>query len=146
MEHEEQILAQLVKVDGEYHVIDQDGTMGPACTKVSTDGYLILTPNASNRKCINKAKADAYFAENPDGSIGFTYKTSRPAGSCSVKIPNEKLIKYLPEELQAEYKDIVDRAIAAKMADKKQPMTELEKAQKAYEKALAKLEALKNND
>jgi hypothetical protein len=137
-----EVLAKLVKREDGYHVIDHDGTEGPICNRMTADGYIILTPNASNRKCVNKKNADAYFAEHPDGCIELTYKATRTIANSGPKMPNAKLISYLSEEEQEEYKAIIARAIAAKDADKKKPMTELEKAQAAFERAQAKLAKL----
>ena len=140
----DEVLARVVKREDGYHVIDNDGTEGPVCNKRTADGYIILTPNASNRKNINEKNAERFFAENPDGCIELTYKASRKLGDAPKTMPNAKLISYLSEEEQAEYKAIIDRAIAAREADRKKPMTELEKAQARLEKAkaaLAKLQA-----
>lgn len=140
----DEVLARVIKREDGYHVIDHDGTEGPVCSKRTADGYIILTPNASNRKNINEKNAERFFAENPDGCIELTYKASRKLGDAPKTIPNAKLISYLSEEEQAEYKAIIDRAIAAREADRKKPMTELEKAQARLEKAkaaLAKLQA-----
>ena len=136
------VLAKVIKLEDGYHVVDQDGTVGPVCNRRTTDGYIILTPNASNRKCVNEKNAEKFFAENPDGFIPLYYKASRVIGSCGPKLPNAKLIAYLPEELQEEYKAIIARAIAARDADKKKPMTDLEKAKAKAEKARAAYEAL----
>lgn len=139
----DEVLARVVKREDGYHVIDRDGTEGPVCNKRTSDGYIILTPNASNRKNINEKNAERFFAENPDGCIELVYKATRKIGQVT-KLPNAKLISYLSEEDQAEYKAIIDRAIAARDADRKKPMTELEKAQARLERAraaLAKLEA-----
>ena len=140
---ETKVYAQIVKEDDGYHVIDEDGTMGPACTFCdANDKTIVLTKNASNRQWFNRAKADAEIAEK--GHVDLYYKASKHFGTTGTKLPNEKLISYLPEDLQAEYKAIIDRAIAARQADKAKPMTELEKAQAKLAKAqaaLAKLEA-----
>lgn len=132
-----EVLAKVVRLEDGYHVIDNDGTMGPVCDKMTSDGYIILTPNASNRKNINKKNADKYFDENPDGYIGLVYKESRKIGSMSNRLPNEKLIAYLSPEEQDEYKAIIARAMAAKEAAKAQPKSELEKAKEKADKALA---------
>lgn len=137
-----EVLAYVVKRDDGYHVVDQNGTEGPVCTKRTSDGYIILTPNAANRKNINEKKTEAFFAENPDGMIPLCYKATRTVSTAGPKMPNAKLISYLSEEEQEEYKAIIARAIEAKNADKKKPMTELEKAQAAAERARAKYEAL----
>ena len=139
----DEVLARVVKREDGYHVIDRDGTEGPVCNKRTSDGYIILTPNAANRKNINEKNAERFFAENPDGCIELTYKATRKIGQVT-KLPNAKLISYLSEEDQAEYKAIIERAMAAREADRKKPMTDLEKAQARLERAkaaLAKLEA-----
>lgn len=138
------VYATIIKDDaGLYHVVDFDGTVGPACKLVDADDKTIaLTKNKSNRQWFNRAKADAEIAEK--GHCDLYYKATKHVGSIGSKLPNEKLISYLPDDLQAEYKAIIARAIEAKNNDKAKPMTELEKAQakllKAQE-ALAKLQA-----
>lgn len=138
------VYAKLIRKDDGYHVIDFDGTEGAVC-RISADGagteWVIFTPNKSNRKCINKKKADKFFDEG-NGEMDLYYKATKHIGSTSSRIPNEALIKYLSEEDQAEYKAIIARAMAAKEADKKKPMTEREKLEAKIAKAkeaLAKL-------
>ena len=111
-------------------------------TLVEGEAYAKLTKNKSNRQWFNRKKADAEISEK--GFVELCYKPTRHVGSIGSKLPNEKLISYLSEDLQAEYKAIVERAIAAREAAKTKPMTELEKAQAKLAKAqaaLAKLEA-----
>lgn len=140
----DEVLAKIVKRDDGYHVIDHDGTEGPVCKLVDEGGKTIaLTKNAANRFWANKAKADVEIEAN--GFFPLYYKASKKFGSVgsrSTVMPNAKLISYLPEAEQEEYKAIIARAIAARDADKKKPMTELEKAQAAAERAKAKYEAL----
>lgn len=141
----DEVLAYLVKRDDGYHVIDKDGTEGPVCNKRTSDGYIILTPNAANRKCCNEKNAEKFFAENPDGRIEFAYKATRvlgPVGSRSTAMPNGKLITYLSEEEQEEYKAIIARAIQARDADKAKPMTAKEKLEAQIAKLKAKLEGM----
>ena len=137
------VYAKIIKEEDGYHVVDFDGTVGPVCKLCdANDKTIALTKNASNRQWFNRAKADAEIAEK--GFVELYYKASKQIGPASSHIPNEKLISYLPEDLQAEYKAIIARAMAAREADKKKPLTELEKAQAKFEKAkaaLAKLEA-----
>lgn len=138
------VYATIVLREDGFHVIDEDGTEGPVCKLCDADDRTIaLTKNASNRQWFNRAKAEAAIAEK--GFCELYYKASKKLGQVSRNtLPNAKLISYLSEELQAEYKAIIDRAIAAREADRKKPMTELEKAQARLEKAkaaLAKLEA-----
>jgi hypothetical protein len=138
------VYAKLVRRDDGYHVIDFDGTEGPVC-RISTDGdgtpWVIFTPNKSNRKCINKKKADKFFDEGNE-SMDLYYKATKHIGSVGTRIPNEKLISYLPKELQDEYHAIIARAIEAKNADKKQPMTEREKAEAKLARAIEAYEKL----
>lgn len=136
------VYAQIVKKEDGYHVIDFDGTEGPVCKLADEGKTIALTKNKSNRQWFNLAKAEAEIAEK--GHVDLYYKATKKIGSSGPRIPNEKLISYLPEAEQEEYRAIIARAIAAKEADKKQPKTELEKAQDklarakaAYEKLLA---------
>lgn len=138
---EQEVLAKIVKLEDGYHVIDNDGTVGPVCEKITTDGYLTLSKNAANRKYYNYKNLEKHFSES-DEPIGLCYKESEHFGSLDTKIPHEKLIAYLSEEEQAEYRAIIDRARAAKAADVKKPLTEKEKLEKKIAKAqeaLAKL-------
>ena len=136
------VYATLVKKDDGYHVVDFDGTEGPVC-KVTEENYIALTKNKANRQWFSGAKAEKIFAEGAT-EIPLYYKGTKHIGSSSSRLPNEKLISYLPEAEQNEYRAIIARAQAAKDADKVKPMTELEKAKAKLEKAkaaLAKLEA-----
>ena len=136
------VYATIVKKEDGYHVIDFDGTEGAVCKIVDDGKTIALTKNKSNRQWFNIARAEAEIAEK--GHVDLYYKGTKHIGSTGTRVPNEKLISYLPEAEQAEYKAIIARAIEAKNADKKKPMTELEKAKAKLEKAkaaLAKLEA-----
>lgn len=140
----EEILAKVIRDEDGYHVVDNDGTVGPACTKVTVDGYICLTPNAANRKNINKAACDELF-DSGITEIPLTFRPTRKV-SDAAKIPNAKLIEYLGDEDKQEYLAIIERAKAAYEATKKQPMTDEEKlearvakAKAAYEKLLAEL-------
>lgn len=137
------VYAKIIKEDDGYHVVDFDGTVGPACKYCdANDKTIVLTKNASNRQWFNRAKADAEIEAN--GFVLLQYKESKHFGPSGNKLPNEKLIGYLSEELQAEYKAIIERAKAAREAAKTKPLTELERAQAKLAKAqaaLAKLQA-----
>ena len=137
----ETVYAKIIKEEDGYHVVDFDGTVGPVC-KLCDEGNktIVLTPNASNRKWFSVAKAEQEIAEK--GYVELYYKGTKKIGSGSTRIPNEKLISYLPQELQDEYKAIIARAIEAKNADKKKPVTEREKLMARIEKAKAALAAL----
>lgn len=147
--------AYLVKKEDGYHVEDLDGNIGEVC-KIggSGDCWIALTANESNRQWIKISKAEKFFAENgDDAKMALLYKATRTIGqgvSRSTKLPNEKLISYLPEAEQEEYKAIIARAIAARDAEreanKKKPMTETEKAQAKVTKLLAQLKEMGVSD
>lgn len=136
------VYATIIKKDDGYHVVDFDGTEGPVCKIVDDGRTIALTKNKSNRQWFNIVKAEAEIAEK--GHVDLYYKATKKIGSTGTRIPNEKLISYLTPEEQAEYRAIIERAMAAKAADKPAPLTEREKAVRRLEKAkaaLAKLEA-----
>lgn len=136
-----EVQAKIIKEDDGFHVVDKDGTVGPVCKLVDEgDKTIALTPNASNRKWFNKAKAEQEIAEK--GYVELYYKATKVLGPQGNRLPNAKLIEYLSEEEQAEYKAIIDRAIAARDAQKKQPKTEKEKLMEQIERAKAKLAKL----
>jgi hypothetical protein len=139
-----QPVAKIVKENDGYHVVDYDGTVGKVLP-ISKDGIVyILTPNASCRKFYNVKNLNKLFDEGATEVI-LTYKPSKklgPQSSRTVTMPNAKLIAYLSEEEQEEYKAIIARAIAARDADKAKPMTEKEKLQAKLAKAKAAYEKL----
>ena len=137
------VYATIIKKEDGYHVVDFDGTEGPVCKYCDeNDKTIVLTKNKSNRQWFNRARAEKEIAEK--GRVDLYYKATKHIGSSSSRLPNEKLISYLSEEEQAEYKAIIARAMAAREADKKKPLTEKERLLAKLEKAkaaLAKLEA-----
>lgn len=141
--------AKLVIADDGVHLIDNDEDKGVLAITKDKLCYILPT-NSANRKWYSIKKIEAAKAEGKT-EIELDYKESIKIGPIGTKLPNAKLIAYLPEDLQAEYKAIIDRAIAAKNDAKQKPMTELEKAQAklakaqaAYEKLIA--EAANNHD
>ena len=135
------VLAYVVKKEDGYHVMDLDGNLGDVCSKISSDGYLYLTPNAANRKVINFAKTEQFFNDNPDGKIELKYKATRTINSAGPSLPNAKLISYLPEAEQEEYRAIIARAIENRNAQKSVELTDEEKLEAQIAKLQAKLEA-----
>ena len=139
------VYASIILKDDGYHVVDQDGTEGPVCKLVDEgEKTIALTKNASNRKWFNRKKADEAIAES--GSCPLYYKGTKANGprtaSKSVRDPLAKLVPYMSEEDVTAYRAIMERAVAAMEADAKKPLTDVEKAQLALEKAKAKYEAL----
>lgn len=138
------VYAKIIMKEDGYHVVDFDGTEGPVCKLVDeNDRTIALTKNTSGRQYFNRAKADAEIAEK--GYVDLYFKATKHIGSHTTRIPNEKLISYLPKELQDEYNAIIARAIEAKNADKKKPMTEMEKAKARLLKAQAAYDKLIND-
>ena len=138
-----EVAAYIVKEGEDYFVTDVDGNIKDKLVITEDKITLILPKNPSNRKWFNIARCDAAIEEC--GNCALTYKPTKvlgPMGSRSTALPNAKLIAYLSEEEQAEYKAIIDRAIAARDADKKKPMSEADKLRARIEKAKAALAAL----
>ena len=139
----DKVYATIIKdEDGNYHVVDEDGTIGPICKLVDEgDRTIALTKNASNRKWFNRKKADEEIEEK--GHVDLYYKASKTFGPSTAHMPNEKLVeKYLTPEEFAEYKVIINEAIRRREEDKVKPKTELEKAQERVAKAKAAYEKL----
>lgn len=128
--------------DGDFRVKDvATGLVGDKCKFCDPDDRtIVLTPNRANRKWANRAKVTE--AIDKDGFYGMVYKESKHVGSPANRMPNAKLIAYLNEEEQEEYKAIIARAQAAYEAAKAKPMTDLEKAQEKVAKAQAALDKL----
>lgn len=140
----EEIIVKIVKDDdGDFHVIDHDGVMGAKCKIIEEGRTISLTKNAANRQYCAVAKANAGI--EADGYFVLTVRTTEPRklGPANTKMPNAKLISYLPEELQEEYKAIIAKAIAARDAEVNRPLTDREKAERALEKAKRQIEKLK---
>ena len=138
-------MVYVIKLDGGYQVESFDGTIGDLC-KLDQSGAICLTKNEANRKWVMVKIVDAYFEENgSNAKYPLSYKATRVIGSGSNKLPNEKLIAYLPEDLQEEYKAIIARAIQARDAERaaaKKPLTEADKARAKVTKAIEQLKAL----
>lgn len=128
-----------------YSVIDGENTIH--CDKIvpyKGSELVHLPSNSTLRVWISRPKLDA--AIEKDGYIELGYKARITLGSnsgahASWTVPSLAK-KYLSEEEVAEMQAILDRAKAAYIAATKKPVTALDKARAAYEKALAKLNAL----
>lgn len=143
--------AYLVKKDNEFFVEQGEEILGPCKGKfIKGEGdWVILPENASNRKMIKLVQVQKFFDEHgDDAKIPLAYKATRTLGegvSRSTKLPNEKLISYLPEAEQEEYKAIIARAMQARDAEReanKKPMTEREKAEAKVAKTIAALKEM----
>lgn len=98
--------------------------------------WLFLPENPMNRKLINPSKVDKL------GKVELTYKESKTLGPRENVKPRKKLEDYLTDDEKATIAQIMELAKQRKEADKPKPLTEVEKAQREYEKAKAKLENL----
>ena len=136
------VYATIIKdEEGNYHVVDFDGTVGPVCKLVDEgDRTIALTPNKSNRKWFNRKRAEEEIATK--GHADLYYKATKVLGPNSARMPYEQLLKYLPEDERKEAEELLREAMALREADKKKPMTDLEKAQAQLEKAKAAYEKL----
>lgn len=107
-------IAYLIKQEDGYHVQEVDGTVGPLCTGVTTDGFIKLSANGAERKYYSLKKADAHFAES-DEPITLTYREPRTGMTYSTtsgpKTPD--VTTYLSEEEQTEFAAIVERGQTA---------------------------------
>lgn len=138
----DEIDVKIVKDEnGDFHVVD-NGVEGPKCTIIEDGRTISLTKNAANRQYCAVSKANAGI--EADGFFKLTVRTAPPRklGPMGAKRPNSKLISYLPQELQDEYDAIIARAVEARNAEIHRPLTEREKAERALERAKAKLAAL----
>lgn len=146
----EEVMATIVKRDDGYHVIDKDGTEGPVCKLTNDQKSICLTPNAANRQWYAVKRLDAAFADPSCTGVPLYFKATRHLDPNAPKapkaLPNAKLISYLPEDVQAEYKAIIERARAAMDADRKKPVSEADKLRARIAKMQAQLDALKTTD
>lgn len=138
-----EVIVKVIKDDdGNFHTVIGE-TVGPVCKIIEDGRTIVLGKNPANRQYCAVAKANAGI--ETDGFFVITPRTTEPRklGTMGPSLPNAKLISYLPEAEQEEYRAIIARAIAARDAEKNKPLTEREKAEKALAKAQAKLEELK---
>ena len=99
---------------------------------------LVLPANEANRKYFNSKKVDA-----AGGEIELTYKESKPIGPRTESTPRKGLEEYLEGKDKEMYLALVEKAKKAREeANKKAPMSDLEKAMRAVERAQAKLAEL----
>lgn len=104
------------------------------------DYYLKLPANSVNRVWVSCTKID----KAPDQCVdyGDNVKVARTIVNTQSRKPLED---YLDDNDKAIFLSLIEKAKKARdEANKKTPMTELEKAQRAVEKWMAKVEALKN--
>lgn len=138
---EDEVLCEIINEGDEYFLVDLESNEKSAPLTISSDGVAFALPvNRANRKWATINKVKAYLEAGKRYTM--TYKATKKFGPIGNKIPHEKLISYLSEEDQAEYRAIIARAQEAKAADKAQPKTELEKAKEKLARAQAALDKL----
>lgn len=99
---------------------------------------LVLPANEANRKYFNSKKVDA-----AGGKIELTYKESKTIGPRTESTPRKGLEEYLEGKDKEMYLALVEKAKKAREeANKKAPMSDLEKAMRAVERAQSKLAEL----
>ena len=103
---------------------------------------LVLPANEANRKYFNSKKVDA-----AGGEIELTYKESKTIGPRTESTPRKGLEEYLEGKDKETYLALVEKAKKAREeANKKAPMSDLEKAMRAVERAQAKLAELQSKE
>ena len=99
---------------------------------------LVLPANEANRKYFNSKKVEA-----AGGEIELAYKESKTIGPRTESTPRKGLEEYLEGKDKEMYLALVEKAKKAREeANKKAPMSDLEKAMRAVERAQAKLAEL----
>ena len=123
-----------------YAIVDGDNTI--PCDKVvpyKGRELVHLPSNSTLRVWTDRAKLDAAIADH--GYLELAYKARMTVGhsSAAPRIPG---IQYLSEEEQSELNTIIANARERMQADKKKPLTELEKLQAKLAKVQAQIDAL----
>lgn len=144
-------MAKIMKVEDKFYFDAEDGTEAVEVktwletskrNEAHPDGKLwIKLPkdNVTNRQYFS---VDKFEAENVDGEITVEVKTTGPRVLGSTRV-NPKIVKYLDEDLAAEYTQLVEGAVeaftAAKAASKKKRVEDMNADELAEY-----IEALKN--
>ena len=103
---------------------------------------LVLPANEANRKYFNSKKVEA-----AGGEIELAYKESKTIGPRTESTPRKGLEEYLEGKDKEMYLALVEKAKKAREeANKKAPMSDLEKAMRAVERAQAKLAELQEKE
>lgn len=107
----------------------------------NADYYLKLPVNTCNRVWVSCAKVDKAPGQCID--YGAEAKVARVLGPREGNVERKPLEDYLDEEDRKTYLALIEKAKAARTAaNKKQPMSELEKAQRSVEKWQARVALL----
>lgn len=121
-----------------YEIVDNDVVTAIEKTYPGEPFTLLLPENGANRKYFNSKKVDA-----AGGQIELAYKESKSFGPRAASTPRKGLEEFLEGDDKATYLALVEKAKAAReAADKKVPMTELEKKQRQVERLMARIKEL----
>ena len=121
----------------ELALIDENGTENVLpITSITKDGISFILPdNPSNRKYWAISKLS-------DVPTELTYKESKTLGPRTESGPRKKLEDYMTDEEKATIAAIIEKAKERREADKRTPLTPLEKARREYERKKAAYEQL----
>ena len=123
-----------------YAIVDGDNTI--PCDKVVTykgRDIIHLPSNSKLRQWADRKKTDAAIAENGYHELAYKARVTQGHSTAAPRIPG---IQYLSEEEQNELNTLIANARERMQADKKKPMTELEKLQAKLAKVQAQIDAL----
>lgn len=139
-------MAKIIKVDDKFYFDAENGTDAAELSTMvekSTGKEWIKLPkdNVTNRQFYSVKK---FETENINGEVTVDVKTTGPRVLGSTRV-NPKIVKYLDEELAAEYTELVEQAstkfAAAKAQAKKKKPEDMTK-----EELTQYIEALKNGE
>ena len=129
---------KVYKKEGKFFMEDQGNVVE---LTPNADYYLKLPVNTCNRVWVSCAKVDKAPGQCID--YGAEAKVARVLGQREGNVERKPLEDYLDEKDRKTYLALIEKAKAARTAaNKKQPMSELEKAQRAVEKWQARVALL----
>lgn len=123
-----------------YAIVDGDNTI--PCDKIvpyKGRELVHLPSNSTLRVWTDRAKLDAAIAANGYLELAYKARVTQGHSTAAPRIPG---IQYLSEEEQNELNTLIANARERMQADKKKPMTELEKLQAKLAKVQAQIDAL----
>lgn len=123
-----------------YAIVDGDNTI--PCDKIvpyKGRELVHLPSNSTLRVWTDRAKLDAAIADHGYLELAYKARTTQGHSTAAPRIPG---IQYLSEEEQAELNTLIANARERMQADKKKPLTELEKLQAKLAKVQAQIDAL----
>lgn len=123
-----------------YAIVDGDNTI--PCDKIvpyKGRELVHLPSNSTLRVWTDRAKLDAAIAENGYLELAYKARVTQGASTATPRIPG---IQYLSDDEKNELNTIIANARERMQADKKKPMTELEKLQAKLAKVQAQIDAL----